>query len=376
MNSLNFYINTFKRKIFNNIYQSSGWKTQRNIIVIESDDWGSIRMPDRETYERILKAGIRVDNSHYNKFDTLASSDDFNNLFEILTKYKDKNGKNPVITANTIVANPDFKKIRESNFGHYYYEPFTETIKKYKNRTFDDWTEGIKMKLFYPQLHGREHLNVERWMRYLQKPSNEVRFAFDNCVIGIGPKISMENNPSFVQAFDSNIYLKDHTPEVILMDAAKIFMDVFGYESKSFISPNYIWDKIIEDIVCKFGVEYIQGIITQQTLKGFVFNYLGKVNSNGQFYLIRNVNFEPSSDYKKDWVNQSLKEIENSFRLNKPAVISIHRVNFIGSIFEENRIRSLKLLDNLLKEITKRWENIEFMNSVELGELIKNDFHK
>ena len=43
------------------INERRGWKTDRKIVVIESDDWGSIRMPRREVYEMSLKKGYRVD---------------------------------------------------------------------------------------------------------------------------------------------------------------------------------------------------------------------------------------------------------------------------------------------------------------------------
>lgn len=372
----NYYINAVRRRFNSYINQRRGWRTKRHIIVFESDDWGSVRMPDRVTYEKMLKAGIRVDMSHYNKYDTLASNDDFKSLFEVLLKYKDKNGNNPVITANTIVANPDFAKIKESNFEQYYYEPFTETLKRYENRNLDSWLEGLNKRLFFPQLHGREHLNVELWMRYLKKPSQEVRFAFDNGLYGIGPAISLEKNPSFVQAFDSNIYFKDQNYETILKDAVKIFRQVFGYESKSFISPNYYWDDNVENITSNIGIEYLQGMIRQNTTNGFKYNYLGKINPNRQYYLIRNINFEPSSDENKDWVSETLKDIEQSFKLHKPAVISMHRVNLVGSIFENNRTKNLKLLDTLLRKVTKQWADVEFLNTVELGELIKRDLNK
>ena len=31
-----------------------GWKTRRKLLVIESDDWGAIRMPGRQAWERLL----------------------------------------------------------------------------------------------------------------------------------------------------------------------------------------------------------------------------------------------------------------------------------------------------------------------------------
>ena len=39
-----------------------GFHTNRKIVVIESDDWGSIRMPSREIYDFLIRQGHKVDN--------------------------------------------------------------------------------------------------------------------------------------------------------------------------------------------------------------------------------------------------------------------------------------------------------------------------
>lgn len=367
------YTNAIRSRAFKYINQRRGWTTDRKIVVIESDDWGSIRMPDRETYEKSMKRGVRVDKSEFNKYDTIASIQDFEHLYCILVKHKDKNGNHPIITANTLTANPDFDKIRDSHFQEYHYEPFTETLKKYPNRSFDLWKQGIESKLFFPQLHGREHLNVARWMKYLQKPSDEVHFMFDNKMWGFGPLISLEKNPSFVQAFNSMEYLPNHTADIILSEASTMFENIFGFKSKSFIAPNYTWDANIEKITSRLGIKYLQGTFRQKTAREKnIYHYLGETNKFSQTYLTRNVTFEPSSNENKDWVGSALKQIDTAFKLNKPAILSTHRVAFIGSIFEENRSKNLKKLDELLKIVTKRWPDVEFMHSADLGDLINN----
>lgn len=359
-------------RVFGYINERKGWKTDRKIVVIESDDWGAIRMPDRETYDTMLRAGIRVDKSHYNKFDTLAGSEDFGHLYQILCKYRDMKGNHPVITANTVVANPDFGRIEQSEFTKYYYEPFTQTLSHY-NRDFKLWKEGIDRKLFYPQFHAREHLNVYRWINYLRRNSREVRFAFKHKLYGIGSKLSLEGNPSFVQAFDSNDYLPNHTLKDIINDGLQIFLNTFGYQSKSFIAPNYIWGDEVENLLHLNGVKFIQGSTIQKKVNGTQYNYTGKRNYNNQIYLVRNVVFEPSTFVSQDWVNSSIKEIAQAFKLRRPAVICTHRVNYIGMIFENNRIKNLKLLDELLSKILKNWPDIEFMTSEELGYIIEQE---
>ena len=58
---------------------------------------------------------------------------------------------------------------------------------------------------------------------------------------------------------------------------------------------------------------------------------------------------------------------------NKPAIISTHRLNYVGYINPSNRDKNLKLLDHLLSSILKKWPDVEFMTSVELGDTILND---
>ena len=98
----------------------------------------------------------------------------------------------------------------------------------------------------------------------------------------------------------------------------------------------------------------------------------GEINDFGQYSLVRNCVFEPSQHAAAhDNVSECLKGIENAFFWHKPAIITAHRLNFIGFIDPKNRQRNLKQLRDLLKTILKRWPDVEFMTTVELGDLIE-----
>ena len=86
-------------------------------------------------------------------------------------------------------------------------------------------------------------------------------------------------------------------------------------------------------------------------------------------YITRNCFFEPS-DKSKDWLTSCLADIDNAFKWNKPAVISSHRVNYVGSLNEKNRKIGLEQLRTLLNTVIKKWPEVEFMTSSELGDLI------
>ena len=92
------------------------------------------------------------------------------NYIKFLTSVHDKNGRPAVITANFAVANPDFDKI-DIKSGRYQYESILDTYKRYypENDVFGYVKKGIAQGVFFPQLHCREHLNVNRWMKDLKE---------------------------------------------------------------------------------------------------------------------------------------------------------------------------------------------------------------
>lgn len=362
-----------------NLNNIPGWRTNRKIIVIESDDWGSIRMPSKQVYKKLLNAGVRVDQCAFTKFDALASEQDLSSLFDMLSGHRDKNGKPPVITANCILANPDFEKIKNSGFKEYFYELFPQTLKRYPNHgnSFIIMKEGIRSGYFYPQLHGREHLYVQRWLKYLQMESPETKLAFDNEMFGISSTITTENRRSFLPAYDFENKKELENQKKILQESQVLFENLFGFKSKSFIAPNYIWSIQIEPYLKEIGIEFIQSSKKQILPTGAKGEEkartitIGDVNELNQTFLVRNCIFEPSVNVRTNSVSSCLAQIEASFRWKKPAIISSHRLNYIGFIEESNRDRGLSELNELLIRIKRKWPDIEFMHSSELGELIK-----
>ncbi|WP_194778193.1 hypothetical protein [Pararhodonellum marinum] len=364
----------------NSLINSLGWKTNRKILVIESDDWGSIRTPSNVALNNLRSEGIPVDRCNYMLNDALENAADLTRLFETLEKFKDKNGHPALITANTIVANPNFDKIENRDFKQYFYEPFTSSYSKYQSQSdaFSTLKEGIERKLFWPQLHGREHVNVSRWMRDLKNGVPETKLAFDHKFSGISSHVAKAKRGSYQAAFDGGDRETSYDKSEILNDAVSLFKSIFNFYPKSFIAPNYIWDDNIEHAAAKQGIQFFQGTRTQKLPKDFgdklktQKHYLGQKNQLGQRYLIRNASFEPSLNPNHDEVSTCVSSITNAFLWKVPAIVSTHRVNYIGSLNPLNAEDGLKKLSELLKTIIQKWPEVEFMTSDQLGNLIEN----
>ena len=372
-----------KPKILQNIISIPGWKTNRKIVVIESDDWGSIRMPSREVYDQLQKEGLEPGKDPYLKYDSLASEEDLSALFDSLFSVKDKNGNPAAITANCVVANPDFDKIKANNFENYFYEPFTKTLKRYPKHTnsVQLWEEGMENKIFRPQLHGREHINVYNWMAALRNNDEMLHKAFDYQMISISSMPS-RLELAYMESLD---YFSDEEAsqkKQILKEGLEIFERLFKIKSESFIANCYIWDNELEQTLQTNGVNFIQGIPIQyqpahrnnKNRYKKKYHYTGQKNRFGQTYLVRNAHFEPSQVPGKNSVDECLRRVNIAFRWGKPAIISTHRLNFIGYIHPENRKQNLKEFRELLRQIVKNWPETEFMTSDQLGNLILKNY--
>lgn len=358
------------------LFNLPGWHTKRRIVVLESDDWGSIRIPSRQTYDYLLKIGYHIDKKSYGR-DALESSGDVASLFEVLSKIKTISGQNPIFTLNFIVANPDFERIRQDYFKNYYYEIFIDTYKRYSNagNPFNLLKEGESKGIIRPQLHGREHINVPRWLKSLQDGFPETKDLFEHGMCGLPISLTNENRKDFQRALDYDNEDDGSARCSIINDACEIFHSVWTFKSESFIAPNYFWDYSVEECLFRNGIKILQGqraqIITKLNGPNKVcYHFTGQKNKLDQVYLVRNSYFEPAFDLNKDWVDKCLKEVRSAFFLGKPAIIGTHRVNYIGSIDEANRTRNLKLLQKLLNSIVDQWPDVEFMSSDQLGRLI------
>ena len=358
-----------------------GWRTNKKIVVIESDDWGSTRTSSKKALEYLQNAGIKIEHCHYTLYDSLASNDDLELLFDVLNTVKDGNGDPAVLTANFLVANPNFEKIRDSQFQNYYYETLETTFGRYPkhNNALKLWKDGINQSVFFPQSHGREHINVPRWLSLLRKNDPDTRLMFDLEMFGLSANIGRGKNESHRAAFDGGFNSIVNDRRQIIKDALALFYEQFGYSSESFIAPNYVWDNDVEESLSENGVKYIQGAGVQRISSNvgekrrYCRHKMGEKNSKGQYYLIRNCTFEPSSNRDKDWVQSCMREISTSFFMKKPAIIDSHRVNYVGYLNEANRDNSLKQLKTLLKAIVNKWPDVRFITSDKLGKMISEE---
>jgi len=349
-----------------------GHRLREKICVIECDDWGGIRMPSKEVYQEIKSQNLTFNDDHFDRLDSLESKEDMEALFDILSRFKDKAGRNAVMTPFVNVANPAYPRIRLHEFREYYWENYSETILRYNGNLhmLALWKQGIEENMFVPEYHGREHLCVPVWLKKLQVGNKSLIRAFDlgYCF----PRVS-DINP-VASGFRAQFYFDNPAQKPFLIDSishgVELFKEAFGYTPVAFVPGNGVFHPDFETELISAGIRFmsVNHIMPVPDGKGGITikrNYVTKKKNNGLTHYLRNCAFEPSGPNYKG-IGLTLKQIESAFFWNKPAIISTHRVNFVGGMNEDNRTHGLNELNLLLKEVMKRWPDVLFLSTREL----------
>jgi hypothetical protein len=100
------------------------------------------------------------------------------------------------------------------------------------------------------------------------------------------------------------------------------------------------------------------------------YHHTGQSNRLKQKYSVRNVMLEPSLANGSDVVLGALKSTSKAFEANRPAIVSTHRLNYMGRISPENRDRGLKHLQDFLTAVMDKWPDAQFIHSARLSDIL------
>ncbi len=155
----------------------------RKILIFESDDWGSIRVPSKAVHDQLIELGYALDSRPYERFDGLESDSDVRELSELLCSFRDRHGNHPIFTLNYLSANPDFDQIEESNFREYHWQPIDKTYTDYDGsaNVIDTVKFGVGKGCFALGFHGREHFATHQWLNELNRGGAHLQLLNIEC---------------------------------------------------------------------------------------------------------------------------------------------------------------------------------------------------
>lgn len=377
-------IRSFLSNIWRNYKNIPGWSTNRKILVIEGDDYGSLRMPSLEAYD-FLKKNKLINDGIHDKYDSIENEEDLKLMFDILKSYKDIKGNFAKFTPFFNTTNPDTENIINNNFDRYYYLNYYDTLKKLGISGIEIkklWEEGIKTNIFTPQYHGMEHVNVPILKKLLNANNTDLKKSLS--VGFFHPKLDSKSQYQSLRAaffFDNELEKEELKSRI--EEGIHIFKEYFNYTPTVFCPSNGVFHDDFKPTLYKNGIKtivesgvryYPDGKGGSTAIRKYKFGEFSKTTKLINYS--RNVTFEPTRDGIPKSVSKAIDEVTTAFRWNKPVVIATHRTNFSGNLHPENRERGLEALNKLLSSVVKLWPNVEFMHSGELSELVYSSINK
>jgi hypothetical protein len=309
------------------------------VVILESDDWGPGPPDHTEALRRLL---------------------------QVLAAHRDGVGRPAVLTANMVLSVPDGPAIVAGGFRGYARRELDVDFPE----LFTVMREGRAAGTFFPQLHGREHLNPEALLRRARNGDLSLRRLLE--IPGWSDWESLDSplQGHFVDGSElpTRPVAMDQQRSMVA-EGVLLFARAFGESPASAVAPCYLWNDDTEAAWAAAGVRYIQTAGYRCIGRGMDGAYIqsprwlhaGSTNRQGQRYLVRNVMYEPADG--RDW-EAAWREVRHRFREAQPAVISTHRYNYTRT---EIRAQALRGLDELLDRVCRRYPRVRFAASPEWG---------
>src|SRR5580704_670020 len=130
----------------------------RPLVLFQSDDWGRAGVRDREGWNELRAAGLKLGENPYD-FYSLETAEDVHAIADVLGKHRDATGRSPSIVMNFIMANVAFDRSFEPDQKYIPLQPISEGFPAawHRPELLEAYREGIRERLFYPALHGLTH---------------------------------------------------------------------------------------------------------------------------------------------------------------------------------------------------------------------------
>jgi len=301
-------------------------------VVLESDDWGLCAwVPDDRAHRALANqpafrtpAGLRYGRS------TLETSSDVAELATELLDWRGGDGLPPVWQANTVVANPDYARIRPPLF------EFDELPLCYlpelparwaRPGMWDALREAERAGVWWAELHGLHHLPESAWLAALRRGESDARRAH-------------EQESPIAQAVEASGEYDAAEPREVrarnIRLAAEAFRRLFGRPPTSFCPPDYRFDDWFEEEAASIGLTTLQGKAEQAgravpPLWRRWFGLRFPRYEGARFHLPPRIAFEPEGSagpLGPRGLDAAHRGVREAWRRGRPAIVSTHRMNY------------------------------------------------
>jgi hypothetical protein len=336
----------------------------RPLVLFQSDDWGRAGVRDREGWEELRAAGLNLGEKPYD-FYSLETAEDVNALQEVLRKHRDSTGRRPPMVMNFIMANVDFDRCFELGRKQIPLRPLTGGLPGAWRRPglMEAYKKGIRERLFYPALHGLTHFCEPAVARELEAGGERSQLigklwrAQASYIHWRMPWIGYEYWDPELRPKDRFLPLDEQ--RTVITRATGNFRELFASAPFSACAPGYRANADSRTAWFENGVRVVQNGLQN----GPGERSRPYLDENRMLFTFRTVEMEPATEPCD--VDNLMTQVAKCFAVRVPAVISIHSINFHSTI-KDFRSPTLKLLDEFLTALKKKWPDLLYVHDGDL----------
>ena len=336
----------------------------RPLVLFQSDDWGRAGVRDQEGWDQLRAAGLNLGEKPYD-FYTLETADDLRELAALLARHRDSIGRKPSIVMNFIMANINFDRCFEPDLKQIPLRPLSQGIPGTWNRPglLEAYRDGVQEGLFYPALHGLTHFCERVVLREFNADGQRGELirtmwnAQTSYVYWRMPWIGYEYWDPNVRPARRSLPIEDQ--RAAIGRATAVFRELFGVGPFSACAPGYRASADTRISWFENGVRVAQNGPGESE-----FPYL---DENGMLFTFRTVEMEPAMERCE--IKNLLARVNECFERGCPVVISLHSINFHSTI-RDFRTPMLKLLDEFLIELERKWPDLLYVHDQDLYSIV------
>jgi hypothetical protein len=338
----------------------------RPLVLFQSDDWGRVGVRDREGWEELLAAGIKLGEKPYD-FYSLETADDVEALSEVLRRHRDSVGRHPSIGTNFITANVDFSHRPESGLREIPLRSLADGLPDAWRRPMlrEAYQQGLHERLFFPALHGLTHFCAQSVIREFET-DGERRQLLQVLWRAGTPYIHWRMPWIGYEYWDPSQppeqrFLPLASQRVAIQRAAEIYRGMFATIPLSACAPGYRANQDTKTAWFEAGVRVVQGG-PKATPRPFL-------DANGMLVTFRSVEIEPATQACE--LDGIIRQAEDCFARGMPAIVSMHSINF-HSTLKDFRTPTLTILNNFLTAIETKWPDVLYVHDGDLFDIATN----
>ena len=349
-------------------------------VVFESDDWGLCgEGRNAQVYSDLISIGytdIVSEKLQPMYKNTLESETDLENLCNSLVKYKDSLGRFPVITANMIMSNPDFDRIKMNKFSNYFVIPITKGFPSGWgdwSTVVRGWKKAIRRKVWVPEYHGFSHFNYRNWMRGLRNKDSRLLDFFDKRLVTSSDEFRVLSEYG-VHLGDAWVFQSYKEQFSDICNGLEIFNTLFRRYPRTTIPPNNVWNSSTYRAFSKANVRFIQSEkeSTKSTIgvRNMDLSTISDVITSLllQFGPLRKHHRNVRLEYTAVDESEAVTSTEQLFKSSVPAIVDTHRVNYVSGVDASLPQKSLRRLESYLRAILED-DKIVFLTDNELFQI-------